>query len=262
MGKRKKPQLRLVRNNQSVFVGARLDGHLFDAKLAATQHLYLVRPEIRDDPVPHGNSFPGTAQGIGKGLMGATEVLDDVFENDGPAQIDSLQYASSVSMLPSPVKALTNRTGVRVRKLAYMSKRGPKDPWSVERGKKMRQARERLGYSQEEVAKFIELPNGYNPTRESISQYESGSIKEIDPILVPQFVRVLGLNVSEISRVVTGVKDEGADLMVSSVARSIAYKFDRFPLFLQMQIRQFINIYEESVAPQRPSKKYKKSAKA
>lgn len=261
MHKRKKPQLRLVVDNESVLISARLNGHLLHPELATTKDLYLVRPQIRDDPVPHGHGLPGATKSISKGLMGATEMVDDILKFDASAQVKSLLPTSSVSMLPPTVKQLTRRSKGGLRKLAYMSKRGPKDPWSVQRGKKMRDARKTLGYSQEDVAKLLELPDDRRPSRESISQYESGDIKEIDPPLVPQFARILGLTLSDLSRIVTNSKDDGADLRISTLARSIAYKFDRFPEMLQMQIRQVISVYEISAALEKAKKPLKKSAK-
>lgn len=261
MCKRKKPQLRLVVNNESVLFRSGLNWHLLDAKLPAAQDLYLVRPQVRDNAIPHRDGLSGAAKSIGKGLMGAAKMVNNFFKIDASAQVDSLRQDTSVSVLPRSVKSLTRKGADRVRKLAYMSKRGPKDPWSVERGKKMRDARERLGYSQEQVAKLIDLTDGEHLTRESISQYESGSIKEIDPPLVRQFSVVLGMPISEISRLVTEARDEGADLRVSTIARSIAYKFDRFPPVLQMQIRQFISVYEDSITFEQSKKRAKKSAK-
>lgn len=242
MYKRERPRLRLVVDN-SVLLDTRLNRHVLDAELPIAEHLDLVCPEIRNDSIPHGDGFPGAAESIGERLMGTPEMLQDVLKLNGPAQMNALQYGPSVSALPSPVKPLTRRANGLVRKLAYMSKkRKPTDEWAIKRGAKMKKAREDLGYSQQAVADLCEIKD-----RETISQYESGLIKEIDAPQVPRLSIALGLPISDLSRIITEARDEGADLRVSTVARSLAYNFDRLPLMLQTQIRQLINVYESSV---------------
>lgn len=103
----------------------------------------------------------------------------------------------------------------------------------------MRAARTALGKSQLEIAELAGVKD-----RETISQYESGLIVDIAPDVIPRLAMALGMPPQRLSRSPWGARDEGADLKVSSVARSIAYSFDKYPLAIQNQIRDTITKYE------------------
>lgn len=106
----------------------------------------------------------------------------------------------------------------------------------------MRAARKALGKSQAAIAELAGVKD-----RETISQYESGLIVDIDPPVIPRLAMALGMPPQRLSRTPWGAKDEAADLKVSTVARSIAYSFDRYPLAVQNQIRETIAKYEHIV---------------
>jgi transcriptional regulator with XRE-family HTH domain len=103
----------------------------------------------------------------------------------------------------------------------------------------MKAARKKLRLSQGEVARLA----GIND-RETISQYESGQIKDIDPAVIPLLAVALGLSPQQLSRGPWKAKDDAADLHVSPVAKKLAYSFDRYPLILQNEIRETIARYE------------------
>lgn len=115
------------------------------------------------------------------------------------------------------------------------------DPWAVRRGAEMKAARERLRKSQPEIAKLVGV------TREAISQYEKGVIKDIPVATIPKLAKALGMHPHQLSRHEWKAVDEALDLRVSTVARQIAYAFDDYPLFLQNQIREAIARYEALV---------------
>lgn len=211
-----------------------LHRQISESKLALAQRLDLPGASLGDFPVPHAHRFSADAERVGEGLMGTTEVGDDFFKQDL-----GRSHSASVSTLPACVKPLTRERQTQARKLAYMSKRKPKDSWAIQRGAAMRAARVALGKSQAEIAELAGVKD-----RETISQYESGLIADIDPAVIPKLAAALGMPPQQLSRTPWDARDEAADLRVSSVARQLAYSFDRYPLAIQNQIREAIARYE------------------
>lgn len=209
-------------------------GQISESKLALTQRLDLPSATLGDFPVPHAHGLSADTESVSEGLMGTAEVIDNVLKSDARRS-----HRPSVSVLPHGVKSLTREGQTQARKLAYMSKRKPKDSWAIQRGAAMRAARVSLGKSQAEIAELAGVKD-----RETISQYESGLIADIDPAVIPKLAAALGVPAQQLSRTPWDARDEAADLKVSSVARQIAYSFDRYPLAIQNQIREAIARYE------------------
>lgn len=224
-----------------------LHGHITDAKLPRAQNFDLKGASIRNLTAPHGHGLtaavpPASGERIRKGLMRPTEVIENFLERDhAPNAVAATE--SSVSMLPRSVKLLTRRKPGRLCNLTYMRKRRePTDAWAIERGKAMKAARVALGLTQARVAELAGIKD-----RESISQYESGLIKDIAPNEIPRLAIALGMPPQQLSRVPWKGKDDVEDLRVSAVARQIAYQFDAYPLALQNQIRSAIAVYDAMV---------------
>jgi transcriptional regulator with XRE-family HTH domain len=209
-------------------------GQISESELTLAQRLDLPGAPLGEFPAPHAHRFSGDAERIGEGLMGTTEVGDNFIKRNL-----GRSHCPSVSVLPVGVKPLTRERQTQVRKLAYMSKRKPKDSWAIQRGAAMRAARVALGKSQAEIAELAGVRD-----RETISQYESGLIADIDSGVIPKLATALGMPPQQLSRTPWDARDEAADLRVSSVARQIAYSFDRYPLAIQNQIREAIARYE------------------
>lgn len=206
-------------------------------ELPSAQGLDLPGATFGDLTVPHTHGFSGDPKSISERLMSATEVVEDFLERD-----TRRSHGASVSMLPRPVKRLTRDERVQPRKLVYMGRRQPKDQWAIERGAAMKAARLALGKSQAEIAELAGVKD-----RETISQYESGIIADIDPAVIPKLAMALGLPAQRLSRTPWSARDEAADLKISNVARQIAYSFDQYPLAIQNQIRETIAKYESMV---------------
>lgn len=224
-----------------------LHGHLTDAKPPCAQDLDLKSSPVRDLTAPHGHGLAtaipsASGERVRQGLMRPAEVIEDFLERDhAPEAVAATE--SSVSMLPSSVKPLTRCKSARLCNLTYMRKRRePTDAWAIERGKAMKAARLALGLTQARVAELAGIKD-----RESISQYESGLIKDIDPNEIPRLAIALGMPPQQLSRVPWKGKDGVEDLRVSAVARQIAYQFDAYPLALQNQIRSAIAAYDAMV---------------
>lgn len=212
-------------------------GQIQEAELPLAQGLDLPSTTFGDLSVPHTHGLSANAENVSEGLMSTTEVVDDILKRDSRRR-----HGASVSTLPHGVKPLTRTRLPQPRKLAYMSRRKPKDEWAIERGVAMRAARVALGKSQAEIAELAGVKD-----RETISQYESGIIADIDPAVIPKLAMALGLPAQRLSRTPWGARDEAADLRVSNVARQIAYTFDQYPLAIQNQIRETIAKYETMV---------------
>lgn len=240
MTNRAKPWVRLATENGRHVDESRdrptaLDGYVGEPKLSAAQRFDLPGPPLGDFLVPHTHSLTADTKSIGKRLVRPAEVVKNFLESS---------HARSVSMLPQSVKPLTLRRKRHPSKLIYMGKkRVPKDDWAIERGAAMKAARLALGQSQSRIATLA----GVND-RETIAQYESGLIENIDPKTIPKLAMALGMHPQQLSRTQWKAKDEASDLRVSSVARQIAYNFDDYPLILQNHIRQTIARYEELVS--------------
>lgn len=237
MTETKRNHLRLVVNqdDERLCDGATtLHGQISEAKLAIAEGLDLPSPTFGNLSVPHADGLSGDAERIAEGLMRTTEMVDDILKRDLGRGHDA-----SVSVLPHSVKSLTRTPQARTRKLTYMSRRKPTDEWAIKRGAAMRAARAALGKSQAEIAELAGVKD-----RETISQYESGLIVDIAPDVIPRLAMALGMPPQRLSRTPWGARDEGAELKVSSVARQIAYSFDRYPLAIQNQIRETIAKYE------------------
>jgi transcriptional regulator with XRE-family HTH domain len=233
--KRNYLQLVFSRNNEhSSDSAATLHGQISKPKLTVAQGLNLPGPTLGELATPHADGLSGDAECVREGLMSAAEVRDDLLKRDFGSGHDP-----SVSVLPRRVKPLTRNQQPRPRKLTYMSRRKPTDEWAIKRGAAMRTARAALGKSQAEIAELAGVKD-----RETISQYESGLIADIDPAVIPRLAMALGMPPQRLSRTPWGARDEGAELKVSNVARQIAYSFDRYPLAIQNQIRETIAKYE------------------
>lgn len=224
-----------------------LHGHLGDPKLPGAQDFDLKGAPIRDLAAPHGHglatAIPSTSgESVRKGLMGPAEVIEDFLErNHAPEAVTAT--AASVSMLPLSVKPLTTGRSARLCNLTYMRKRRvPLDPWAIERGKRMKEARSALGLSQAKVAELAGIKD-----RETIAQYESGLIVDIDPGVIPKLAVAVGMPPQQLSRLPWKGDDEAEDLKVSAVARQIAYRFDDYPIALQNHIRSAIASYDALV---------------
>lgn len=216
-----------------------LDGQLVKREPPLTLDLDLVRPPLREFSVPHRHGLSGDAEYVSEGLVRSAEEIDDLLEGDL-----GFGHMRSVSTLPAHVKQLPPLPAKRHSKLAYMTgKRLPKDPWAIARGEAMKAARQALGLSQAKVARLAGIKD-----RETISQYESGKIADIDSAVIPALSKALGMPVAALARDPINVRDEGADLRVGPVARQIAYNWDDFPLGLQNAIRHQIANYETAVA--------------
>lgn len=213
------------------------DGQLSEAKFAVAQGFDLPSPTLGDLAVPHADGLSTDAESVREGLVSTAEVGDDVLKRDL-----GRRHEASVSVLPLRVKPLTRTRKARPRKLTYMSRRKPTDDWAIKRGAAMRAARTALGKSQAEIAELAGIKD-----RETISQYESGLIADIAPDVIPRLAMALGMPPQRLSRTPWGARDEAADLKISSVARSIAYSFDKYPLAIQNQIRETIARYEQMV---------------
>lgn len=222
-----------------------LHRHVGESEFPCAQRFDLPGPPFRDLFVPHADRFSADAERVAEGLMCPAEVVEDLLESNGRHghQNASEEGGPSVSVLPHPVKSLTRSKRVRISKLNYMSKkRTPKDPWAIARGAAMKEARRALGKSQAEIASLAGIKD-----RETISQYESGLIEDIDASLIPKLATALGMPPQQLSRTPWNNRDEGLDLRVSTVARQIAYNFDEYPLIIQNQIRETIAKYESLV---------------
>lgn len=226
-----------VRIDESSDSSPTLHGEIGKSELTVTQGLDLPSASFGDLAIPHAHGFTGDAESVGKRLMGPAEVVKDFLKRDA-----GLSHDASVSMLPHGVKPLTRGSRAGIRKLTYMSRRKSPDSWAIERGAAMRSARMALKKSQAQIAELAGVKD-----RETISQYESGVIADIDQAVIPRLAMALGLPAQRLSRTPWGARDEASDLRISSVARQIAYSFDQYPLAIQNQIRETITRYETLV---------------
>jgi transcriptional regulator with XRE-family HTH domain len=204
--------------------------HISKSKLAGRNGFNLVGAPLGDLAVPHAHGFSAYAESVTERLMGTTEVFENVVEQD---------HGASVSLLPTSVKRLTHERKLPKGKLPYMSRK-PKDEWSIKRGAAMKAARLTLGHSQQKIADLADIAD-----RETISQYESGAILDIDPAVIPRLAKALGIAAQALSRTPLEVHDEGASLKVSPVARSIALNWDGYPQILQNHIRHLLASYDK-----------------
>lgn len=212
-----------------------LDRQISETKFAVAQRLNLPSTPFRELAVPHADRLSGDAESVSQGLVSTAEVVDDLLKRDL-----GLRHDASVSTLPSRVKRLTSSIKKAGGKLTYMGKRRvPTDAWAIQRGQLMRAARAELGLSQAKVAAYAGVKD-----RETIAQYESGLIADIDPSVIPKLAIALGMSPQQLSRLPWNGRDDAADLRVSAVAKQIAYQFDHYPLPLQNQIRAAIAAYE------------------
>lgn len=252
MEKEEKPFIRLATSNGRLVADLGnslppLHGHITDAKLPGAQDLDLKGAPVRDLAAPHGHGLtaaipPASSERIREGLMRPTEVIEDFLERDHAPRVVAANELS-VSMLPLSVKPLTRSRSARLCNLAYMRKRRvPTDPWAIERGKRMKAARTALGLPQAKVAELAGIKD-----RETIAQYESGLIADIDPSAIPKLAVALGMPPQQLSREPWKGDDEAEDLKVSAVARQIAYRFDGYPIALQNHIRSAIASYDALV---------------
>lgn len=243
-------RLRLVVSNKnsddcSSNSPAPFDRHVSDSEFPLAQNLNLESSAVWDLTAPHGHglatAFPSaSSQFCGQRLVRAAEEVEDFLKGD---LLTVGHVSPSVSMLPSSVKRLTRTGKAALSKLTYMtSRRKQKDDWAIQRGAAMRSARQRLGKTQQEIANLIGMDD-----RETISQYESGTIKDIDPAYIPKLSLALGMPAQQLSRTAWSARDEAADLKISTVARQLAYNFDKLPLAVQNQIRDAVANYERLV---------------
>lgn len=124
------------------------------------------------------------------------------------------------------------------RKLAYMGTR-TKTVFAINRGKKIRALRERMEFSQARFAELIGVDS-----REAVSQYESGTIKEISLPVVRELVKA-GMSAEDLLEDPSIFEMTEAPIKASPAARRIAYAWDDMPAALRDYIISQVDWWQE-----------------
>lgn len=111
------------------------------------------------------------------------------------------------------------------------TKKRERDPRAIERGKRIKEARDRLDMSQEDVAGRI------GSTREAVSNWEHGYVVEIERIFRLGLCKLFGFEESELLLDTDDARSE-FEMPVSSDAKSVAYRWDDLPESLRVHIKQ------------------------
>src|SRR5690606_12186285 len=107
------------------------------------------------------------------------------------------------------------------------------DPRAVQRGIKIRTARQDQRLSQESVAQRLGV------TREAVSQWESGDVGEIERASRLGLCKLLGFEEPELLLDSDGAQPE-FDMPLTREAKSVAYRWDDLPESLRVHIKQQI----------------------
>jgi transcriptional regulator with XRE-family HTH domain len=150
--------------------------------------------------------------------MSSAEVLNNFFECDAHVSKRKRVYGRR-QVVYSP------KVNIR-RKLTYMG-RAPKTLFAITRGKKIRALRDSLQYSQAKFAEMIGVES-----REAVSQYESGTIKEISLPVVRQLIKA-GLSAADLLEDPGLMEVSDQPLTMSAAARRVAYAWDDMPPMLR-----------------------------
>lgn len=140
--------------------------------------------------------------------------------------------SQSVSLVTHPVNHAYSRYLAGNGKLTYMgNEKRELDPRAIRRGRTILVARERLRLSQEELAKAVGVGS-----RESVSNWERGTVGDIERSYRLGLCKVLGLEERELLLDPEGAEKE-FDVPISAEAKSIAYRWDDLPEQLRLHLR-------------------------
>ena len=120
-----------------------------------------------------------------------------------------------------------------------MKPRKPPSDFAVRRGGLIRRAREKAGFTQAQLATKIGLKS-----REAVSQYETGAIEEISPLVCRALVVELGMLPGDLAEDPRVFQFDDELPTMSTEARRLARRWDSLPESLRQWIKDTIDSHE------------------
>ena len=125
-----------------------------------------------------------------------------------------------------------------------MKPRKPPSNFAIRRGGLIRRARERAGFTQAQLATKIGLKS-----REAVSQYETGAIEEISPLVCRALVVELGMLPGDLAEDPRVFQFDDELPTMSTEARRMARRWDSLPENLRQWIKDTIDNHERLEKP-------------